>query len=75
LRSKPFENFLTLAVFCNTAVLALDGTFDEEETLELLVQFNNVFTWIFIVEMALKVVSLGPIGNIFILLTIRLCER
>jgi hypothetical protein len=43
-------------------VLALDGTFNDQSTLDLLSEFNNVFTWIFIVEMTLKILSLGPIG-------------
>lgn len=32
MRSKFIENFLTLCVFCNTGVLAMDGLFEDDES-------------------------------------------
>lgn len=64
MKSKFFDNFLTLAVFFNTTVLALDGSFQDQQTADLLALFNEVFTWIFIAEMAIKLLALTPMGYI-----------
>ena len=39
----------------------MDGSFDDQNTLDLL---NEIFTWIFIVEMALKLVAFSPVGYV-----------
>ena len=55
-----FENFLTLCVLINTIVMAMNSysiTDDMEKKLE---QMNEIFTWIFIVEMCLKLLARGP---------------
>jgi hypothetical protein len=59
-----FNNLMTLAVFLNTAILAMDGSFDDEGALALLVTFNEIFTYTFIVEMSLKLLAMGPHGYV-----------
>ena len=54
-----FDNFMTLSVLLNTITLALDRYGIDESTSSLLNSFNDVFTWIFIVEMSLKLLGLG----------------
>lgn len=54
-----FENFLTLAVLLNTISMAMDSYSIEPETQNVLTQLNNVFTWIFIVEMCLRLLAVG----------------
>ncbi len=52
---------MTFSVLCNTVTLALDSYNISKEKEKVLNQFNDVFTWIFIVEMACKVFGQGPI--------------
>lgn len=53
---------MTVCVACNTVVLALDwyGISDEEEA--SLTQINQIFTYIFISELGIKLISIGPIA-------------
>ena len=60
IRLSIFENFLTLCVLVNTVVMAMDSYDIDETTYNTLSQMNEVFTWIFIVEMALKLLARGP---------------
>lgn len=56
-----FDNMMTLAVAINTVVLSLDRyniPADEDETLTTM---NSYFTYIFIAELGLKLIGLGPI--------------
>jgi hypothetical protein len=69
------NNFLTLCVFCNTTVLALDGTFNDSDTNNLLNTFNSIFTYIFIIEMGLKVIAFGLIGLIILYIFVRILSR
>ena len=55
-----FDNFMTLSVLLNTIVMAMDS-YGIDKDLELtLEEINNVFTWIFIVEMSCKLLAIGP---------------
>lgn len=60
-RTKLFDSLLTLFVFLNTLCLGLDRYGMSEWENNLLTQANKIFTWIFIVEMMLKIIGLGPI--------------
>lgn len=61
IRSSFFDNFLTLCVFINTVLLALDRHDIDPVEEANLAFLNTIFTWIFIVEMSLKLIGLGPI--------------
>lgn len=54
-----FDHFMTFAVLVNTVVMAMDryGIGKEEEA--VLNTFNDVFTWLFIAEMSLKLLAIG----------------
>jgi len=54
-----FENFMTLCVTINTVTLAIDHYGISENTGDILSTFNMVFTVIFAIEMALKLLALG----------------
>ena len=59
--SALFDNIMTIAVAINTAVLSLDRydiPTDQEATLTTM---NTYFTYIFISELGLKLIGLGPI--------------
>lgn len=62
MRSKFVEHSLTFIVICNTTVLALDGSItDSQNTLLVL---NNVFSYIFILEFLLKIISFRVMGYV-----------
>ena len=50
---------ITLCILINTILLAMDGYPIKREKLELLDQLNEVFTYIFLVEMVTKLIGLG----------------
>ena len=56
-----FENFILLCVVFNTITLALDGIVKDDD---LLASFNLIFTYIFAIEMGLKIIALNPINYI-----------
>lgn len=58
-----FGNVATAAVFGNTIVLALDGTFNDDSTVAFLDTLNTSFSYLFIVEMGCKLVGLTPLGK------------
>lgn len=58
-RSWFFDNFLTFAVLLNTITLSLNHYGIKPEMENLLDQFNDWFTQIFICEMAFKVFAMG----------------
>jgi hypothetical protein len=60
--SSFFENFMTLAVAINTIVLSLDHHGISKSRELTLTQMNFYFTVIFICEMGLKLIGLGPIN-------------
>ena len=57
-----FDNVMTIAVAINTVVLALDRYNIPADQAALLSSMNSYFTYIFITELGLKVIGLGPIG-------------
>ena len=60
IRLSIFENFLTVCVLINTIVMAMES-YDIDEALSADLEFmNDIFTWIFIVEMTLKLLARGP---------------
>ncbi|KAL4505974.1 hypothetical protein ABPG72_013735 [Tetrahymena utriculariae] len=63
-KSSFFNNLATLAVFANTVVLALEGSFTDDYSNQILDQLNNFFTFVFIGEMAFKVIGLTPAGYV-----------
>ena len=60
IRLSLFENFLTLCVLINTVVMAMERYDIDAETAATLEEMNLVFTWIFIVEMGIKLLAIGP---------------
>jgi hypothetical protein len=52
-----------MCVVANTVILALDGLFEDDQSLETMDQISNVFTIIFAIEMFLKLMALGPKSN------------
>ena len=60
IRLSIFENFLTLCVLFNTIVMAMDSYDIDEKTKTDLEFLNKIFTYIFIVEMSLKLLARGP---------------
>ena len=60
IRMSLFENFLTGCVLVNTVVMAMDAYDIDDQTAAELERLNNIFTWIFIVEMTIKLLARGP---------------
>jgi len=60
--SNYFENFLMLLVVMNTILLCFDGLEDAEET-NLITQISTILTYIFLGELTIKVIALGPLSN------------
>lgn len=56
-----FDNFMTLSVGVNTVVLAMDRYGIDPTTEKILTDFNTSFTYIFMVEMALKLLAIGVV--------------
>ncbi len=50
-------------MFANTTVMALDGTFTDSTSLNVLEKFNTAFTFIFIIEMSFKLIAFGVFGK------------
>ena len=59
-KTSLFENFMTLSVLLNTIVMAMDSYGIDKELELTLEDINQVFTWIFIVEMSCKLLAVGP---------------
>ena len=64
MKGKLFDNLMLLSVIINTVILSLDGFFDDLQTKNLLTDFNNAFTYIFTIEMGLKLITYGFRGYI-----------
>jgi len=58
-KSSFFDNLMTLCVLLNTICLALDRYGQSKQAEENLTFYNSIFTWIFIVEMSLKLLGQG----------------
>ena len=55
-----FEHFMTFCVLGNTIAMSLDHYGISIETERILNNFNMAFTYIFIYEMGVKLVAIGP---------------
>ncbi|KAL4482140.1 hypothetical protein ABPG72_014953 [Tetrahymena utriculariae] len=51
-----YENLIMIVVVMNTVILSLDGSVNDQEILD---QFNQAFTYIFVIDMGLKLIGLG----------------
>ena len=60
IRFNLFDNFLTFCVLMNTIVMGMDSYDIDEKLASDLEYLNNIFTWIFIVEMCIKLLAIGP---------------
>lgn len=58
--SPFFEHLMTFCVLLNTVVMSLDHYQIELETENLLNSFSDLFTYIFIYEMSVKLLAIGP---------------
>ena len=61
--SKAFSRFIIVCILVNTITLSMD-TFPEPDYMKDVEVVNVVLTYIFIVEMVLKVPALGPMGYV-----------
>lgn len=68
-----FNNLMTLAVFLNTTVLAMDGLFEDDDANNLLTTLNLAFSYIFIIELSCKLIAMGPISINSYFYCFRLC--
>ena len=59
-RFSLFDNFLTICVLMNTVVMGMESYDIDLQTQQDLEFLNNIFTWIFIVEMCIKLLAIGP---------------
>jgi hypothetical protein len=58
-RSGPFDNAMLISVLLNTVVMSMDRFDLEPEPKKVLEDMNTFFTWIFIIEMSLKLMAIG----------------
>ena len=61
--SRKTEHFFLLAITLNSILLCLDGLLNAQEELNLLKRCNDIITYLFLVEMILKMIALGPIST------------
>ena len=61
--NKNFESFIILVVIFNTVILAMDGLFHDDPTLDLFQNMSLAFTIIFTMEFLSKLIAYGPRGN------------
>ena len=59
-KSSFFENAMTMCVLGNTIVMAMDKYGNDSKVEDQLNFYNEIFTWIFIAEMILKLLAIGP---------------
>jgi hypothetical protein len=59
IKHDQFGNLMLAAVIANTVVMALNGYGISEDMVKKLEMASTYFTWIFIVEMAVKLVAIG----------------
>ena len=55
-----FEHFMTFCVLLNTIVMSMDSYGIEEQTEKRLAGMNSAFTYIFMYEMGVKLLTIGP---------------
>lgn len=56
--SKSVDTFLLILVFINTLIFSLDGLLDAKYD-TYISDLNDIFTWIFLAEMIIKIIGLG----------------
>lgn len=62
--SKWFNHFINFAIVFNTAILALDRHPRNIKEQQIFENTNIVFTVIFVIEMIIKMIGLGPKGYV-----------
>ena len=60
IRTALFDNLMTLSVLVNTIGMAMESYDMDQKLSDDLFVLNQLFTWIFIVEMGLKLLAFGP---------------
>jgi len=60
-KSAFFDNWMTFAVLLNTITLAVNHHNMDEQLEEMLDDLNSIFTWLFIYEMACKLIAIGVV--------------
>ena len=59
-KSALFDNSMLSCVLLNTLVMALEAHGNTQEFNDMMEFANSIFTWIFIIEMSLKLLAIGP---------------
>ena len=59
--SSWFENTMLITVLMNTFTLSFEHYGIQQEVQDLLDKFNHYFTIIFIIEMGIKLLAIGPV--------------
>ena len=54
-----FITFISIVIIVNTVILALDKYPEDPETTRITNLLNDAFTWVFVVEMIIKMIGLG----------------
>ena len=54
-----FDNFMLLSVLLNTVLMASEHHGIDKDVLDFLEEGNYLFTWIFIIEMSMKLLGIG----------------
>jgi len=57
-----FNNLMTVAVFLNTIIMAMDGLFEDEGAIAIMDFVSLIFTYTFIGELTCKLIAMGPLG-------------
>ena len=63
IHSSSFNKFIIVAVLLNTISLGMEGLKTSTQTTNFRNNANVCFTYIFIVEMFLKLIGMGLVGN------------
>lgn len=59
-KHEMFNSFMTFCVLLNTIVMGMDSYDMSEALINFTEEANSVFTWIFIAEMSMKILAVGP---------------
>ena len=59
-RTNFFNSLMTLSVLVNTIGMAMESYDIEQNLQDNLDLMNQIFTWVFIVEMSMKLLARGP---------------
>ena len=55
-----FDNLMTMSVLVNTVGMAMESYDIDEKLSANLIYMNQLFTWVFIVELTMKMLAIGP---------------